>query len=205
MLIVLTSDQEVEHEISLIHQLFKEGLEILHIRKSDYSKDDVRQFIQQIDPEYHSKLVVHKHHELCTEFTLKGIHLKEQYRIDFEENVIDYLNTFSSKGYTVSTSFHNLETLNAYTTIFDYCFLSPVFSSISKQGYEGRKFDVSHSSKKIIALGGIQTDTVETTFDLGYQGVGILGAIWQSKTPIANFKEIQHLVIQRKVLNTIEN
>ena len=205
MLIVLTSDQAVEQEISLIHQLFKGRLEILHIRKPNYSKGDVRQFIQQIDSEYHSKLVIHKHHELCTEFTLKGIHLKEQHRIDLGENIIDYLDTFSSKGYSISTSFHDLETLNGYTTVFDYCFLSPVFSSISKHGYEGRKFDVSHSSKKVIALGGIQIDTVEATFNLGYQGVGVLGAIWQSKTPIANFKEIQHLVIQRKALNTIEN
>ena len=199
MLIVLTSDQAVEQEIALIHQLFKEGLEILHIRKPDYSKTEVRQFIQKIDPEYHSKLVVHNYHELCFEFQLRGIHLKEQHRLDLGEGMVEYLNTFSSKGYISSTSFHDLETVNTYASSFDYCFLSPVFSSISKQGYKGKQFDVTHIFKKIIALGGIQMQTIKTAIDLGYRGIGVLGAIWQSKTPIQRFKEIQ------KALNTIEN
>jgi len=199
MLIVLTSDQEIKQEIPVIHQLFKEGLDLLHIRKPEYSIHDVRQFIQKIDSKYHSKLVIHKHHKLCFEFKLKGIHLKEQHRLDFGEKIIEYLNIFSSKGYTTSTSFHDLEAVNAHVIPFDYCFLSPVFSSISKQGYKGKRFDVTHIPKKIIALGGIQTQTVKTTIDLGYQGVGILGAIWQSKTPIKSFKGIQ------KALRNIEN
>lgn len=205
MLIVLTPDQEIEQEILLIHQLFKEGLDVLHIRKPAYTENDIRQYILQIDSKFHSKLVIHNHHKLCVEFNLKGIHLKEQHRIGFGEKIIDYQNTFSSKGFTTSTSFHEIETLNKYAALFDYCFLSPVFSSISKQGYEGKKFDVTHRFKNVIALGGIQVNTVEKAFELGYQGVGVLGAIWQSKTPIKSFKEIQHIVIQRKTLNTIEN
>lgn len=205
MLIVLTPDQEVEQEISLIHQLFKEGLDVLHIRKPEYTESDVRQYILQIDSKYHSKLVIHNYHKLCIEFNLKGIHLKEQHRIDVGKKIIEYLHTFSSKGFTTSTSFHDLETLNKYATSFDCCFLSPVFSSISKQGYEGKKFDVAHHFNNVIALGGIQTNTVEKAFNLGYQGIGVLGAIWRSKTPIKSFKEIQHIVVQRKTLNTIEN
>lgn len=199
MLIVLTSDQTVEHEIHLIHQLFQEGLEILHIRKPDYLEEDLRQFIQKIDSKCHSKLVIHKHHKLCFEFNLRGIHLKEQDRIDFGENSIEYLNTFSSKGYTTSTSFHDLETLKMYAPYYNYCFLSPVFSSISKQGYKGKRFNVTRTSKEIIALGGVQKETIKTVFELGYKGIGILGAIWKSKIPVESFKEI------KKVFDNIEN
>lgn len=205
MLIVLTSDVAFENEVSLIHRLFKEGLATLHIRKSGLNLNGLREFIRQIDEKYHPNLVIHRHHELSNEFKLKGIHLKEQHRKNLGSDCTKYLGTFSSNGFTVSTSFHELETLNAESAFFDYCFLSPVFSSISKQGYKGKGINVARNRDKVIALGGVCENNIETALALGYKGAGILGAIWQSKTPIAAFKAIQKCMLRTNAFHTIEN
>ena len=69
--------------------------------------------------------------------------------------------------------------------------MSPVFSSISKKGYEGRGFNVKAIDKTIIGMGGV-TENNLTEFDkLGYTGVGTLGAIWESTNPLESFKKMQ--------------
>lgn len=60
----------------------------------------------------------------------------------------------------MSTSYHSLETvLDLPAHSWDYVFLSPVFNSISKKGYQAGFDDadlksVSSSAVPIVALGG---------------------------------------------------
>ena len=91
-------------------------------------------------------------------------------------------------GKTISSSFHEPEELENCTFEFDYHLLSPVFSSISKEGYQGRGFDVNHIDKTIIGMGGVTTKNLAEFDLLGFNGVGVLGGIWNSKTPIKDFK-----------------
>lgn len=198
MLIVLTSERSLKNEAEQINELFDAGLEILHVRKPTFSIQGYRALLDLIRVQYHNRIMIHQFPQLTNEYALRGIHLKEKARWDLEDALDVTIQIYKNKGFIVSSSFHSIEEIKASNADFEYVFLSPVFSSISKEGYEGKGFDVTQLSKKIIALGGIQIKTIKTAFDLGYQGVGILGAIWQSKTPIESFKEIQ------KVLNTIE-
>ena len=90
----------------------------------------------------------------------------------------------------MSSSFHDPEVLNASNINFDYHLLSPVFSSISKKGYEGKGFDVNHISKSIIGMGGVNAETIHKVYELGYSGVGVLGGIWNSDDIIESFMAI---------------
>ena len=69
--------------------------------------------------------------------------------------------------------------------------LSPVFNSISKSGYEGKNFDVSHIDEFVVGMGGINENNLQATFDLGYKGVGVLGGVWNTVSPIKSFKRIK--------------
>jgi phosphoribosylformimino-5-aminoimidazole carboxamide ribonucleotide (ProFAR) isomerase len=93
--------------------------------------------------------------------------------------------------------FHTLNELEKYQEKYDYAFLSPVFDSISKAGYQS-KFNLSflkealkNRSEKIIALGGIDEDKLDTVKELGFAGIAMLGAIWQSENPVEKFKQIR--------------
>jgi len=79
-----------------------------------------------------------------------------------------------------------------------YGFLSPIFDSISKQGYAAAKFDPDHlraalhrCQLPIIALGGISPSNVGRAAELGFSGVAVLGSVWQAQDPEHALREIQ--------------
>jgi len=191
MLIILTSEQDIPNEVTFLNQLFEAGLEILHFRKPNKSYEEHCDYLNQIDSKYHNRIVVHYFHKLINEYGLKGIHFQEQKRRDHIDNPGHYFKELNMFGKTISSSFHEPEELDCCEFEFDYHLLSPVFSSISKKGYEGRGFDVNHIDKLIIGMGGINVRTMPEVFKLGYKGIGVLGGVWNTEDPVRSFKEIK--------------
>ncbi len=192
MLILIAPENDIPNEIEILHQLFQEGLQYYHLRKPTKNYQEHCDYLNQIDKQYHNRIVVHHFHELINEFNLKGIHFTEQKRIDHIDNPGQYFLNLEMYGKTISSSFHKSENLANCDFEFDYHFLSPVFSSISKEGYEGKGFDVNHVDKRIIALGGITTQNIPKTLNLGYNGIAVLGSVWKSNSPITAFKKIRN-------------
>ena len=191
MIVLIALEKDIPNEIETLQQLFKEGLEYYHFRKPDKNYKEHVAYLSQIDEKYHNSIVTHYFHELINEFNLKGIHFQEQKRVDSLENGSEYFIGLNMLGKTMSSSFHEPEELANCDIEFDYHLLSPVFSSISKKGYEGRGFDVNHIDKTIIGMGGINTNTIQETIELGFQGIGVLGGVWNTENPVESFKNIK--------------
>ncbi len=160
-LIVISPPTVFPNEHRVIESLFENGLEIFHIHKPSYSKEETETFIQQIPSKYHNRIALHSHFP----------------------------------------KFHSLKELEDCKEKYEYAFLSPIFDSISKVGYKSN-FDLQTlqsrvlgtkllKCKNIIALGGIDEDKIETVRELGFAGVAVLGAIWNSENPIEKFKRIK--------------
>jgi len=194
MLIVITSEKPIKNETQKIEYLFEAGLECLHIRKPNWTIDEYRFLLNQINSKYHHRIVVHHFHELINEFNLKGIHFPEQKRKDHIDNPGRYFKNLNMFGKTISSSFHEIAELEECYFEFDYHLLSPVFSSISKQGYEGRRFDVNQSTKKVIGMGGVTMENLNKFTELGFKGIGVLGSIWNSDTPVSDFKRMKNIL-----------
>ncbi|CAL2101907.1 Thiamine-phosphate pyrophosphorylase [Tenacibaculum sp. 190130A14a] len=191
MIVLIAPEKDIENEVEILHRLFDAGLQFYHFRKPYKNYEEHVRYLNLIDQKYHSRIVVHYFHELLEDYKLKGIHLQEQPRIDLKERLISYVNSYKEKGCTVSSSFHEPEVLDACEVKFDYNLLSPVFSSISKKGYEGKGFDVRHINKTVVGMGGVNSKTIGKIKLLGYKGVGVLGGVWNSENPIESFKAIQ--------------
>jgi thiamine-phosphate pyrophosphorylase len=191
MIILIAPENNIPNEIAILNQLFIEGLEFYHFRKSEKNFEEHAAYLNQIDKKYHNRIVVHYHHELINDFNLKGIHFQEQKRIAYIDNPSKYFKNLNMYGKTISSSFHEPEALKACYFEFDYHLLSPVFSSISKKGYEGRGFDVNHINKTIVGVGGINTENIQETIKLGFKGIGVLGGVWNAENPIESFKSIK--------------
>ena len=193
MIVLIAPEQDIENELSLLDGLFQNGLMVFHLRKPEKSKPEMRAYLKQINSDFLNRVVLHQYHELADEFPLKGIHLQEQKRRDFGEQLREYIIGVKAKNehFTVSSSFHEIDELEACKVEFDYHLLSPVFSSISKEGYEGRGFDVSTSSKKIIGMGGVNEQTVQRIHELGFKGIGVLGGVWNAEDTLSAFKNIK--------------
>lgn len=189
MIVLIAPENDVPNEIEILHQLFQQGLEYYHFRKPNKNYQEHCDYLNQIDKQYHNRIVVHYFHELTNEFDLKGIHFQEQKRRDCLDTPSDYFVKLNNMfGKTISSSFHEPEELEACSFEFDYHLLSPVFSSISKQGYKGRGFNVNAINKTIVGMGGVTTQNLATFTKLGFKGVGVLGGVWNSKNPVEDFK-----------------
>ncbi|CAM1361765.1 Thiamine phosphate synthase [Tenacibaculum soleae] len=192
MIVLIAPEKDVANEIEILHQLFEAGLEYYHLRKPFKNLEEHVSYLNKIDAKYHNKIIVHYFHELTNEFNLKGIHFQEQKRRDALENGNRYFIGLNMLGKTMSSSFHEPKDIEVCDIEFDYHLLSPVFSSISKKGYEGRGFDVNHIDKSIVGMGGINKETIAKTIDLGFKGIGVLGGVWNAENPIESFREIKN-------------
>ncbi len=199
MIVLIAPEIDVQNELEILNQLFQEGLQYYHLRKPNKNYQEHCDYLNQIDSKYHNRIVTHYFHELINEYPLKGIHFQEQKRRDCLDTPSDYFVKLNNMyGKTISSSFHEPEELENCDFEFDYHLLSPVFSSISKQGYQGRGFDVNHINKRIVGMGGVTTENLSEFTKLGFKGVGVLGGIWNSKNPISDFKLMRNYFTETK-------
>jgi len=84
----------------------------------------------------------------------------------------------------ISTSFHELHDVIHNEENYEYVFLSPIFNSISKKGYNAAfdmdelKDALTKCTHSVIALGGMDKGKQEIVRKLGFAGMGVLGAVW---------------------------
>lgn len=192
-MIVISNPTKIANEENIIQTLFEEGLELFHVRKPNYSKEELRTFLLAINPRYYSKLVLHQHHDLAEEFEIDRIHFTEKDRLTISDR-------FQKSVRYFSTSVHSIEDFNNLHNGFDYAFLSPIYPSISKQNYVPIKnaFEVikkrTNRHTKLIALGGISIENIEKVIQNGFDDFALLGTIWNTEKSIENFKKCQKIV-----------
>lgn len=198
MILVISDSEFLPGEAASINELFRAGLDLFHIRKYHASEEELSHFIRSIDAVFHPQLVLNHHHNLGVKLGLKRFHFSERDRDHWEES------GWAGKNpeWSYSTSVHTMEEYNALPDHFSYAFLSPVFDSISKPGYQAVRFDFDQKKEspvKLIGLGGIQAENVSETIQMGFDGAALLGAIWNSEQPVDSFKDIAS-ELRKKVL-----
>lgn len=194
MILVVTPEILVPNESETINQMFHEGLDLLHIRKPWVSMEEMKGFIRNIDESYYPQLVLHSHYEAGKDYGISRFHFREEDRKEGKYK------SFINQS-ILSTSVHEIATYNMLEKEWEYAFISPFFPSISKKGY-GIKSTVIESLKdrnnpevKLIALGGIDSHHIQQVFDLGVDGVALLGAIWESDEPLNVFRKCRKNVL----------
>ncbi|WP_372473836.1 thiamine phosphate synthase [Capnocytophaga sp. ARDL2] len=185
MLIIISPENTIPCEPQIINQLFDDGLELLHVRKYQFSDDEMRFYLGEIKANYYSKIVLHSHFHLAEKFGIHRLHIRE---IDRKNE-----NFPQAKHWHLSTSVHSIDDFNQLEEHWQYAFLSPVFLSISKKGY-GEHSDVlaqifmrTNFHTKLLALGGITAENIEKVLQHGADGAALLGSIWLSKDPFEEF------------------
>jgi len=84
-MIVITNPISIPNEIDTIHSLFENGLELLHIRKPDFSETEMNAFLSKITSDFRQQLVLHSHHQLASAAGIHRIHFTEKARIETSE------------------------------------------------------------------------------------------------------------------------
>lgn len=192
MIIVISPEQSLPQEITVLHKLFEAGLQYYHFRKPKATLQEHLDYLKKVDSRYHNRIVTHNfHQELTRAFALKGIHLEEARWRALGNTLSTYVKEYRSRDFNVSSSYHEPQDLEGEPVFFDYTILSPVFSAISKSGMKGRGFNVHTINKLIVGMGGINVETTPEAIALGFQGVGALGGVWSAENPVQAFKDMK--------------
>ncbi len=190
-LILLTTPYFFIEEHLIINALFDEGLELLHLRKPGTEPVYSERLLTLIPDSYHKRIVTHDHFYLKSEYGLRGIHLNQRN----PELPPKY------KGH-ISCSCHTEEEVAQHKRACDYVFLSPVYDSISKDGYASHFATATLRDmarrrvidRKVMALGGVDLTHIKELKELGFGGAVLLGDIWNcfSIHDTQDFKELIH-------------
>lgn len=186
-IIVLSPPDFLEDEIEAMHLLFKNGLTYYHFRKPEADINSHICFLKQINPDFHPRIIIHNHFELTTYFNLKGIHLNSHYT-EIPQVVCQHK----------SRSCHTLEEVMKYKPFYNYLFLSPIFDSISKKGYQSTFNEVQLRiakekniiDNKVIALGGVNQQKISIIASYGFGGAAVLGYLWDDFIKTKNCKTL---------------
>ncbi len=189
-LILLTAPDHQPDETSQINQFFEAGLPALHVHKPDWNVEQLIAYFNEIDAKWHKQIVLHAYpHNLNEEYPLNALNIKLK-GIHQPERVRQDTMPLPDKFKVISTSFHYIKDLLACKGDYDYLFISPIFNSISKQGYQAAfdleelKTALAKSQHQVIALGGIDADKIATVRELGFAGIGVLGGVWGAAAPL---------------------
>ncbi|WP_223609060.1 thiamine phosphate synthase [Chryseobacterium sp. OSA05B] len=197
MILVITPEVSVQNETEIINQLFQEGLDLLHIRKPMFIREEMNSFLDNIDETFYAQLVLHGFYDMGKEYPIYRFHFREADRL-----------TGGFKSYTdptiISTSVHDMKTFNGLEKEWEYAFVSPVFPSISKKGYGEESSvmeDLKHRTNynvKLFALGGVNETNISKVFENGADGAALLGGIWESDDPVDSFKKCRKKIIDHQ-------
>lgn len=183
-LILISKPTFFVEEDKILTTLFEEGLEILHLRKPDTPPVYAERLLTLIPEKFRRRIVVHSNFYLKDEYKLKGIHLNKR-------------NPRPPENYSghISCSCHTIEEVTSRKGPCSYVFLSPIFDSISKNGYNSPftldQLKAASKSgiidKKVIALGGINEENLPKIKDLGFGGAAVLGSLWEKFDPASDY------------------
>jgi len=194
-LVVVSNPVAVVDEAEIINELFESGLEIFHLRKPDCSLAEIRKLLEGIEPQYYRGIALHQYHEVASDYGFERLHFPEIVRKETADGKIKLL---SESGYRLSTSIHRLADLDSLAG-FSYTFFSPVFNSLSKSGYLGVvESDFKHTKRHkldLIALGGVTVENVKKCIAMNFDGVAVLGTIWNDPlNAIGSFNNMKQVI-----------
>ena len=157
----------------------------LHIRKPHFTEQQMRDYLSYFkDDNVKKNLSLNDYQHLAIEYGIGGIHLNK--RCHKEDYFTDqYEKKYPQLRYSISC--HSIQEADFWKDKVDYCFLSPIFDSISKPGHNSaftlpelqKAFLTHHLNDKVCALGGVTYNNISELENAGFTSFALLSSLWQ--------------------------
>ena len=155
-----------------IVRLLEEKVDIMQLRKPGCTVGEMEALINSIPESYYDRIRVHSCFELCGKYGLRGVHLNSR-----EREVPAEVTNISRSCHSIA----ELDTPIPSGCRLEYQTLSPIYDSISKQGYaSGFNLDELKGrlvGRNVIALGGVTPDKFSELQAAGFVGAAMLGCL----------------------------
>lgn len=179
-IVVITDAPFFDGEAEAVARLLASGAAWrVHLRKPGCDESAMRRLIEGVPAEFRVRLSLHDCQHIAAAYGC-GVHLNSRCP-----------EVPAGFGGVRSVSCHSLEETRAHAGA-DYVFLSPVYDSISKQGYHARFSPArlrGRVDSRVIALGGVTPACLPELREAGFGGAAMLGCVWRdfSKDKLEKF------------------
>ncbi len=190
-IVIISPFAPVEKEAYFINCFFKLGLDYYFVRHPTATPRQLTEIQRGVAEPYRNRLIFHYTNRYLNP---ERVHLHESLRNELKEG---WVRSMVGKGIFVSTSVHDPFSLRYLPDYYHFAFISPLFNSISKPGYQAEDKDIWNApvykgNVKLMALGGIQYDNLHLPLSHHFDGVALLGVVCNTPNPIAAFERIMH-------------
>lgn len=198
-IILLTQDIDIPNEKEILIQLFKNGLHNLHFYKKKKSSQQLSNYLAEIPEEFHKFITIHEHFHLINKFKLRGLHVRHK-----SHGINNFFLKIKLLKYKaihphiqLSTTYKRLKDILKPTLLYDYVFLYPVFKSTSKKKFNSAfnwtkvENSLAKTSVKVFAAGGVTLGKIPEVKNLGFDGIVLRKAIWETEDPVNAFLEVK--------------
>lgn len=194
LFIVITQPQFINDEHVHIRVLTDCGVDIVHLRKPNSDIDECRCLLDKLPLDTLQHIVIHDHYTLAEEYPIIGAHFSP--RLSTPRPLFPF---HSASCHSIAELHHVLTGTVYGPQPLKYAFLSPIFNSISKEGYNSnftdeelaRAADEGIINDRVIALGGCTLGNIPMLKHWHFGGVAFLGDVW-SKVGSADFSGYLH-------------
>ena len=161
-------------EAELIRGFFDMGLDQYHLRKPGIDPQKLHAILDDLSSFELEKILVSGEPAEFDQYPLKGFHASGY---------------FTAPGPCwKSTSAHSLTEAKEKGSWANQVYISPVFESLSKPGYENkglrRELEAHRIDVHWIALGGIHRGNLHLIHRMGFLQAAVMGAVWNSHDPV---------------------
>ncbi len=161
----------------IISLLETNEIEYFHIRKPEFTLEQMSAWLEDLPLAIRKRLSLHDCTELAKEFQIGGVHLNKRN---------NYTPPLDFQG-RISRSCHSIAEVKEWKTKCDYVFLSPIYNSISKEGYESKfsKEELRQAveqgviDENVFALSGIEPSKFSDLKEIGFTAAAIMGFLWK--------------------------
>jgi thiamine-phosphate pyrophosphorylase len=203
-LVLITNGTSTKFETETINRLFREGLDELHIRKPSLEKKDQIKFIDNIDSDFHSRLVLHDCYSLVHMYNINKIHVSRDWGNGIMSDFI--LNRMILRGKKVTKSVCVSSCADLYRQVRgqDEVMLGPVFSKsmymINNQTIktEDMARAIRNSKIPVLGVGGVSLENIDVFKQAGFSGLVLQKSVWKNADPVRAFIQLRDKVHEVK-------
>lgn len=173
----ITPERTVFREQQRITAWLRSGaVHYFHIRKPQLTEAQLRDYLAAFPADVRERLSLHDCHHLAVEMGVGGVNLNGRNPVLAK----------GLEGKRVSASCHSIEEFAEKQGQCAYCFVSPVFDSVSKQGYASafsadvlkKAFADGILNDKAVALGGVTREKIALLQEIGFSACASVGDLW---------------------------
>lgn len=189
---VMSPLTEYAGEQKIVRNLFACGLSAFHLRRPQWSVGRVKAWLEALPKELRSRIVLHQFPQLVRKYNLGGFHLPAN----------------ASSGIALGSDVPlsaQCEDFSSMQALGSHCcrlVLGPVFPpekydvTIPRRTFREyaatAEYWRTHGGRgEVLAFGGITTANIRSCRKAGFDGVVVVGAVWNAQNPVAAFKKLR--------------